>query len=142
MRCSDCSSDVCSSDLICRLNLSPPDEASNQRFSKGLFRVKRPITLAVPLPAIPRRRFVQGLAAGGVLLGLSPYARALGMQSGRHSTGSAQILSGNEFNLEFGESPVNLTGSPRMAPTLIGSLPIGRASVGATGVQYRCYSGV
>ncbi|NYT85273.1 copper resistance system multicopper oxidase [Pollutimonas harenae] len=71
---------------------------------------------------MPRRRFVQGLAAGGVLLGLSPYARALG-QSDRTSTGSAQILSGTEFNLEIGESPVNFTGNPRIATTVNGSLP-------------------
>ncbi|MCI2810708.1 copper resistance system multicopper oxidase [Eoetvoesiella caeni] len=72
---------------------------------------------------MPRRRFVQGLAAGGVLLGLSPYARALGMQSNPTSTGSAQLLTGTEFNLEIGESPVNFTGSPRMATTVNGSLP-------------------
>ncbi len=85
--------------------------------------MKRPTTLAVPHPAIPRRRFVQGLAAGGVLLGLSPFVRAAGMQSGRTSTGSAAVLSGTEFNLEIGESPVNFTGSPRMATTVNGSLP-------------------
>jgi len=85
--------------------------------------VKRCTTLAVPVPLMPRRRFVQGLAAGGVLLGLSPYARALGMQSNPTSTGSAQILTGTEFNLEIGESPVNFTGSPRMATTVNGSLP-------------------
>ncbi|MCX5565832.1 copper resistance system multicopper oxidase [Alcaligenes phenolicus] len=72
---------------------------------------------------MPRRRFVQGLAAGGVLLGLSPYARAVQAQSGRTSTGSAQILAGTEFNLEIGESPVNFTGNPRMATTVNGSLP-------------------
>ena len=85
--------------------------------------MKRCTTLAVPVPLMPRRRFVQGLAAGGVLLGLSPYARALGMQSNPTSTGSAQILTGTEFNLEIGESPVNFTGSPRMATTVNGSLP-------------------
>ncbi|MDX3893457.1 copper resistance system multicopper oxidase [Pusillimonas sp.] len=85
--------------------------------------MKRSTTLAVPLPAIPRRRFVQGLVAGGVLLGLSPFARAAGMQSGRTSTGSAAVLSGTEFNLEIGESPVNFTGTPRMATTVNGSLP-------------------
>ncbi len=85
--------------------------------------MKRPTTLAVPLPAIPRRRFVQGLAAGGVLLGLSPFARAAGMRSEGTSTGSAAVLSGTEFNLEIGESPVNFTGSPRMATTVNGSLP-------------------
>jgi CopA family copper-resistance protein len=74
---------------------------------------------------MPRRRFVQGLVAGGVLLNLSPYARALGFQSNSTdtSTGSAQILSGTEFNLEIGESAVNFTGNPRMATTINGSLP-------------------
>lgn len=85
--------------------------------------MKRSTTLAVPLPAVPRRRFVQGLVAGGVLLGLSPFARAAGMQSGGTSTGSAAVLSGTEFNLEIGESPVNFTGNPRMATTVNGSLP-------------------
>jgi len=66
---------------------------------------------------------VQGLVAGGVLLGLSPFARAAGMQSGGTSTGSAAVLTGTEFNLEIGESPVNFTGSPRMATTVNGSLP-------------------
>src|SRR3546814_820610 len=45
------------------------------------------------------------------------------MQSGRTSTGSAAILSGIEFNLEIDESPVNFTGTPRMATTVNGSLP-------------------
>ncbi|TKR55471.1 copper resistance system multicopper oxidase [Allopusillimonas ginsengisoli] len=85
--------------------------------------MKRSTTLAVPFPAIPRRRFVQGLVAGGVLLGLSPFARAAGMQSARTNTGSAAVLSGTEFNLEIGESPVNFTGTPRMATTVNGSLP-------------------
>ncbi len=37
--------------------------------------------------------------------------------------GSAVVLRGTEFNLEIGESPVNFTGSPRMATTVNGSLP-------------------
>ncbi|CAM5378862.1 CopA family copper-resistance protein OS=Eoetvoesiella caeni OX=645616 GN=DFR37_104298 PE=4 SV=1 [Eoetvoesiella caeni] len=85
--------------------------------------MKRPTTFAVPVSVMPRRRFVQGLAAGGVLLGLSPFARAAGMRSDGTSTGSAAVLSGTEFNLEIGESPVNFTGSPRMATTVNGSLP-------------------
>ncbi|NGM88522.1 copper resistance system multicopper oxidase [Parapusillimonas sp. SGNA-6] len=85
--------------------------------------MKRSTTLAVPLPAIPRRRFVQGLVAGGVVLGLSPFARAAGMRSDGTSTGSAAVLSGTEFNLEIAESPVNFTGNPRMATTVNGSLP-------------------
>ncbi len=85
--------------------------------------MKRPTTLAVFRPAIPRRRFVQGLAAGGVMLGLSPFVRAAAMQSDGTSTGLAAVLSRTEFNLEVGESPVNFTGNPRMATTVNGSLP-------------------
>ncbi|WP_322995013.1 copper resistance system multicopper oxidase [Castellaniella sp.] len=80
-----------------------------------------PFSLALPI--LPRRRFVQGLAAGGVLLGLSPFARAAGIPSTSTSTGTASVLSGTEFNLEIGESPVNFTGNPRMATTVNGSLP-------------------
>ncbi|MDN5841964.1 MAG: copper resistance system multicopper oxidase [Alcaligenaceae bacterium] len=54
---------------------------------------------------------------------MSPFARAAGMRSEGTSTGSAAVLSGTEFNLEIGESPVNFTGSPRMATTVNGSLP-------------------
>ncbi|KAA0889348.1 copper resistance system multicopper oxidase [Pusillimonas sp. ANT_WB101] len=72
---------------------------------------------------LPRRRFVQGLAAGGVLLGVSHFARAAGISSTNTSTGAASVLSGTEFNLEIGESPVNFTGNPRMATTVNGSLP-------------------
>lgn len=85
--------------------------------------MKRPTTLAIPIPAMPRRRFVQGLAAGGVLLGLSPFARATGIRSDGTRTGSAPVLRGTEFNLEIGETPVNFTGNPQMATTINGSLP-------------------
>src|SRR3546814_4434162 len=85
--------------------------------------VKHLLPSSLALPILPRRRFVQGLAAGGVLLGLSPYARAAGVPSVNTSTGSAAVLTGTEFNLEIGESPVNFTGNPRMATTVNGSLP-------------------
>lgn len=85
--------------------------------------MKSPPMLAIPVPIMPRRRFVQGLAAGGVLLGLSPFSRAAGMPSQGTATGSAAVLSGTEFNLEIGESPVNFTGNPRLATTVNGSLP-------------------
>ncbi|MGB3424246.1 MAG: copper resistance system multicopper oxidase [Castellaniella sp.] len=84
--------------------------------------MKRPAASIISIPALSRRRFVQGLAAGGVLLGLSPYARASAAAVGTH-TGSASVLRGTEFNLEIGESPVNFTGTPRMATTVNGSLP-------------------
>ncbi|WP_066453229.1 copper resistance system multicopper oxidase [Castellaniella caeni] len=85
--------------------------------------MKRPPTLAVPFPTLPRRRFVQGLVAGGVLLGLSPLTRAAALRSNGTSSGSAPILKGTEFNLEISESPVNFTGRPRTATTINGSLP-------------------
>ncbi|CAM5220168.1 Copper resistance protein A [Castellaniella defragrans] len=55
-------------------------------------------------------------------MGLSPYARAAAATAGTH-VGSAAVLRGTEFNLEIGESPVNFTGTPRMATTVNGSLP-------------------
>ncbi|TFL13494.1 copper resistance system multicopper oxidase [Pusillimonas caeni] len=85
--------------------------------------MKHLLPSSLALPILPRRRFVQGLAAGGVLLGLSPFARAAGSPSAKTSTGSAAVLTGTEFNLEIGESPVNFTGNPRMATTVNGSLP-------------------
>ncbi|ABI58313.1 copper resistance system multicopper oxidase [Nitrosomonas eutropha] len=89
----------------------------------GYAHVKHLLPHSLALPILPRRRFVQGLAAGGVLLGLSPFARAAGVPSVNTSTGSAAVLTGTEFNLDIGESPVNFTGSPRIATTVNGSLP-------------------
>ncbi|SCC94301.1 hypothetical protein THIX_60359 [Thiomonas sp. X19] len=39
------------------------------------------------------------------------------------ATGSAPELRGTEFDLVVAESPVNFTGSPRMATTINGSIP-------------------
>ncbi len=78
---------------------------------------------AIALPQPARRRFVQGLAAGGVLAGLSPLltpARAAADAAARRA---APVLTGTEFNLEVSELPVNFTGSPRMATAINGSIP-------------------
>jgi len=86
--------------------------------------VKHLTELPILNPGLSRRRFVQGLAAGGVLLSLSPLARATGLLSGAGTkTGTANILSGTQFDLEIGESAVNFTGNPRIATTINGSLP-------------------
>ncbi|TAL79249.1 MAG: copper resistance system multicopper oxidase [Burkholderiaceae bacterium] len=85
--------------------------------------MKRPLPSSLVLPLLPRRRFVQGLAAGGVLLGLSPFARTAWAQPSDTRTAAPAVLTGTEFNLEIGESPVNFTGNPRMATTINGSLP-------------------
>ncbi|MHA6963909.1 copper resistance system multicopper oxidase [Zobellella denitrificans] len=75
------------------------------------------------MPDLPRRRFVQGLAAGGVALGLSPLLTPARAASPGTLTGSAPVLTGTEFELVIDESPVNFTGKRRMATTINGSIP-------------------
>lgn len=84
--------------------------------------MQRPSPLDFSLPALPRRRFVQGLASAGVLIGLPSLARAAGAAA-QTATGTAAVLSGTDFDLEIAESPVNFTGARRMATTVNGSLP-------------------
>ena len=69
-----------------------------------------------------RRRFIQGLAGGGVLLGLSANAVWAREESSALS-GTVPVLSGTEFDLTIAETPVNFTGAPRMATTINGSIP-------------------
>ena len=76
------------------------------------------------MPPLPRRRFLQGLAAGGILLGMSPWSKAVwAREAAATATGTARVLSGTEFDLTIAETPVNFTGTPRMATTINGSLP-------------------
>ncbi len=69
-----------------------------------------------------RRRFVSGLAAGGIALGLSPLAAAARQANGTN-TGAVAVLSGTEFDLTVAETAVNFTGTPRIATTINGSIP-------------------
>jgi len=79
-------------------------------------------TRVIPDPS--RRRFLQGLAAGGVLMGLSPWVKpGWAGQVATTATGMAPVLSGTEFDLIVAETAVNYTGSPRMATTINGSIP-------------------
>jgi len=72
----------------------------------------------------PRRRFLQGLAGGGVMLGLVPLTRlAWAQEPLSTATGTPQILSGTEFDLTIAATPVNFTGTPGMATTINGSIP-------------------
>ena len=67
-----------------------------------------------------RRTFVKGLAAGGILGGFGLWRTPVWAVT---SPGLQSVLTGNEFDLFIGETPVNITGSPRTAMTINGSLP-------------------
>ena len=70
-------------------------------------------------PFLPsRREFVTGLAAGGLAWGFGSRASAAS-----DPVPGPPELTGTEFDLTIGETPVNLTGSPRRALTVNGSLP-------------------
>ena len=73
-----------------------------------------------PSGLLSRRRFVQGVAAGGAVAGLglwsnSPHAEPW--------SGNRDVLSGTSFDLTIGETPMNFTGRMRTAVTVNGSLP-------------------
>ena len=74
---------------------------------------------------LSRRRFLQGLAGGGVLLGAPGLIRPAWARDAAPgtATGTAPVLSGTEFDLTIAETPVNFTGAPRMATTVNGSIP-------------------
>ncbi len=73
-------------------------------------------------PAVSRRQFVSGLAAGGVVAGLG-CRPALGALAGPVVPNYPQTLAGSTFQLDIGELPVNFTGRSRMATVVNGSLP-------------------
>ncbi len=82
--------------------------------------MKHRSSLVLPAPLLQRRRFVQGLAAGGLLLGLPGAGWA---RPALAAGGSAPELRGTEFDLVISEVPVNYTGSVRMATAINGSIP-------------------
>jgi CopA family copper-resistance protein len=67
-----------------------------------------------------RRTFVKGLAATGILGGLGLWRTPVWAVN---SPGQPNVLTGNEFDLFIGETPVNITGAARTAMTINGSLP-------------------
>ncbi|HQR04227.1 MAG: copper resistance system multicopper oxidase [Proteobacteria bacterium] len=78
------------------------------------------------LPSFPRRRFVQGLTSGGLLLGLGALAQPLLARTGTGAPATSAapaILRGTEFDLAIGNLPVNFTGRPRTATAVNGSVP-------------------
>ncbi|MFC3549490.1 copper resistance system multicopper oxidase [Lysobacter cavernae] len=69
-----------------------------------------------------RRRFVTGLALGGVAAGAGLW-RVPAFAAAPQHAGQAPVLSGTDFDLSIGSSPVNFTGHTRPAVTVNGSLP-------------------
>jgi CopA family copper-resistance protein len=74
---------------------------------------------AVAAVDLSRRRFVQGLAAGGVVAGLG-LVRPVRAQADVRPPG---VLAGSEFRLDVGQTLVDYTGRVRPATTVNGSLP-------------------
>lgn len=76
-------------------------------------------------PLIPstinRRRFVQGLATGGVVAAMPAWLQA-GVPA-LAAQGTAPEISGREIDLVIAETPVNFTGTTRLATTINGSIP-------------------
>jgi len=84
---------------------------SSQRFSSPPF-IDRQIS---------RRTFVKGLAVGGAAAGLGLW-RAPAFAQGNPPV-AWTALSGTDFDLRIGETPMNFTGHPRVAFTVNGSVP-------------------
>jgi len=67
-----------------------------------------------------RRTFVKGLAAGGLLGGLGLWRGPV--WANPHASQPVE-LSGTDFELFIGATPVNITGNPRTAMTINGGIP-------------------
>lgn len=73
-----------------------------------------------PKNGISRRRFVQGLMAGGVIAGLDLWRwPALALNTRNEQA----VLTGNRFDLAIEEVGVNFTGRPAIATAINGSVP-------------------
>jgi CopA family copper-resistance protein len=68
-----------------------------------------------------RRTFVKGLIAGGAIAGLGSWPESALAQGNPLSPWGS--LSGTDFDLRIGETPMNFTGRPRVALTVNGSVP-------------------
>ncbi|OAE17643.1 copper oxidase [Pseudomonas brenneri] len=71
-------------------------------------------------PEASRRTFVKGLTAAGILGGLGLWRTPVWAIT---SPGEPNVLAGKDFDLFIGETPVNITGTPRTAMTINGGIP-------------------
>ena len=83
-------------------------------------RNRKPFPVDLPV-SLSRRRFVQGLAMGGVAAGMGLGSRALWANTDQVQ--KITTLTGTEFDLTIGETVVNFTGTPRIGTLVNGSLP-------------------
>jgi len=75
---------------------------------------------ATEAPHLTRRRLVNGLALGGAIAGLGLWRPPVWAQAG---PALPTILSGTQFKLEIGTTPVNFTGNSRIATAVNGQVP-------------------
>ena len=69
-----------------------------------------------------RRTFVKGLALGGAALGLGAFRVSPGYAQAEARRNPA-ILTGTQFDLRIGPMPINITGNPKAALAINGSVP-------------------
>ena len=69
---------------------------------------------------VSRRRFVKGLALAGVS-GVASWGRPASAQG--NAPAKWREIAGSDFDLRIGETPINVTGNPRVAFTVNGSVP-------------------
>jgi CopA family copper-resistance protein len=84
---------------------------------------KQRLLFRLSATGLRRRRFLEGLVGGGVLLGAAPWVRPAFALSAQTATGTPPELKGTEFDLTIARTPVNFTGKPGLATTINGSLP-------------------
>ena len=76
------------------------------------------------LPNLPRRRFVQGLAAGGVIAGLGLAGFTSAAPAASTALGTAPVLRGTEFDL-IGKPYKRTDLAARIRPVLDGATGAG-----------------
>jgi CopA family copper-resistance protein len=72
---------------------------------------------------LTRRSFIKGVAAGAFIATLPPWFAGTPQAAPRQFRSGSNEISGTDFNLTVEATPVNITGRPRMATTVNGSLP-------------------
>ena len=72
--------------------------------------------------SLSRRRFVQGLAAGGAMLGMGLNSKLSHAEMMQARSGP-KVLSGTHFDLTYSPLKVNFTGEERFATAINGSVP-------------------